>query len=109
MGKIKLKPEFAAEIRAMLDRNDPEGAAESLKATIKAAQLGPDESVLIHDPIPKELERWLKRYAKDRGFRVSLTGRSYRYHISTRESQEAERRRREEEARAFDEMINSPG
>ncbi len=112
-GKIRLKPEFAKQLRKLLANNQPELANENFKNYIKkmvAATNYKLESILVHNIIPKDLERWLKRYAKQHGFKVSFSGgQHYKISITTDKTREVAEQQRKDEVEFYDNWINSPG
>lgn len=87
----------------------PEVAFEWLKTSIRKADLGPGGSVLVFDTVPKNVETWLKKDAKRRGYRLNFAGSSYRLHITTKAQYEAAAKAAREAAEAREDYYNSPG
>jgi hypothetical protein len=112
MNKITLKTEFAEQLRKSLDCNDPVNADKFFKERIKLLANDKEnklESVLIFSVIPKSLEKWLKRYAKEKDFTVNLTGKNHNYEFSTQKSREFEEKQRKDQSDFYINWINSPG
>lgn len=71
--------------------------------------LKPGSTFLVHDVVSKSLEKWLKFHAAQLDVQISFCGKRYRYHITTIESREAERRESQRQSDALTDYYNSPG
>lgn len=77
-------------------KNKPKSASKSLRELVKSMKTG--DRLLVHDPVPVTLERWIRKQAEKRNLNVSFCGWSYNVTFTTKEQEEE--RRAQAEARA---------
>lgn len=86
--------------------NSPDAAEEGLRAAVRRAPVG--SWIMVHSPIPIELERWARRSCAQRGVTIKFCGRGYKFTLRTPADERA-RVDHERQRLAHEDWINSPG
>lgn len=87
--------------------NEPEEAFENLKEDVR--KLGKDDTLILFNAVPKNVETWLKRICKKKGISLHFGSASYRYSIITVEDRKREKEEADRRSQFWEDYFNSPG
>lgn len=102
-----MKEQYRLELQQMCMANDHDNAMHDLRVVARTLQKG--DSLIVHQPVPKTMEKWLRSICKKRGANLSMFGKTFHYKIITVADKEAEKKRQEREREFWDDYYNSPG